>query len=212
MSYIQPLSTPYVMEEQNMLHLPAGLKIATIAAFVWLILANGLAHNAQAEIMDATASSVPVYHRTYAGFEFMPSHSDLTFAPYGDGIYATTIPAGGQYFKKALDLPDGSEIKRIDLYVIDVSETYNMTAQLVAFAPASGGQDVIIALSTSALPASINIQTVSVTGNPIVILDNNGNQYYLRYQPVTPGNAHVLIGIHIEYTLTVRYLPSVVIQ
>jgi hypothetical protein len=160
----------------------------------------------------AVAAAAPVYHRNYAGFEFRPSHSALTFAPYSDGIYATAGAAGEQYFKKALDLPDGARIKRIDLYVIDNSSMYNMTVQLVGFTPASGAQDAISVFTTAGLPVGLDIQTVSLTGNPIVTIDNSENRYYFRYQPAISGDAHVLIGAHVEYTLPVINLPSVVIH
>jgi|GEM_PF-4774283 len=192
--------------------LPKSLLIVMMASIVSMILTTGVIPNAYCETGDSAESSAPVYHRTYAGFEFLPSHSTLTYAPYSDGIYATTIPVTGHYFKKALDLPNGAEIRRIDLYVIDNSSLYNMTAQLVKFTPASGSQDVIASLYTAALPVSLTIQSVSITSNPLVTTDNSAGQYYLRYQPVTSGDEHVLMGVHIEYTLTTRYLPSVVIQ
>jgi|WetSurMetagenome_2_1015567.scaffolds.fasta_scaffold00036_51 hypothetical protein len=170
------------------------------------------------EAIDSTkaeyvVAAAPVYHRTYTAFEFQSTNSALTYSAFGAALYATGIPGGGFGFKKALDLPDGAQIKRIDVYVIDNSATDDITVYLYKNTPGSGsGQTSLTQLSTYGFPTSPDVQTVSVTGNPIVTVDNSVSQYYLRYAPVITGQNHMLVGAHVEYTLPAIYLPSVVIK
>jgi hypothetical protein len=158
------------------------------------------------------AAAGPVYSINYGGFEFQTTDSTLTFTAFGSGLYATSLPSSLS-FKRGIDLPNGAQITRIDLYAIDNSSTNNITVQLYYFAPSVGiNQTQITSLSTTGLPNSSSVQTVSLTGSPIVTIDNTANRYYFRYQPSIIGIDHVLVGMHVEYTLPVTYLPTVVIQ
>lgn len=157
----------------------------------------------------AVASSGPVYYRTYGSYEFRSAHSDLTYAPSGGGLYALAIPPGGQSFKAPVDLPNGAQVNRIRFYVIDNSAS-DMTLALYQVEPAvSTGQSEIAWVSTSGLASSTAVRTVTITGTPIVTIDNLRYAYALRYAPVIAGMAHMLVGAQIEFSLPTNYLPVI---
>ena len=157
----------------------------------------------------AVASSGPVYYRTYGAYEFHPVHSDLTYAPSGAGLYALSIPGGAVSFKAPVDLPNGAQVNSISFYVIDNSAS-NMTLQLYRVEPAASmGQSQIASVSTSGLAISTTVRTVTITGTPIVTIDNLRYVYMLRYQPVISGTNHMLVGAQIEFSLPTNYLPVI---
>jgi hypothetical protein len=158
---------------------------------------------------NQTAAS-PVYYRTYAGIEFQPSGSDLTYSPYGTGISANTIPAGGLSFKRALDLPNGAQVNRISMYAIDNNATNNMTMGVVRNDPSQGTtQSYLTSFSTNNLITASTVQTVTVSGLPIFTVDNSRFDYCLRYEPVIAGTNHTLVGAKVEFTLPTAYLPMI---
>jgi hypothetical protein len=161
------------------------------------------------QVENAITAS-PVYHKTYAGFEFLTTDSELTFASYGNGMNATSVPSSLS-FKKAIDLPNGAQITRIDLYVIDNDATYDITVNLTYCTPSSGVTQNHISTFTSS-GASTSVQTISVTGSPIVTIDNSTSRYYFRYQPAIAGQNHVIVGAYVQYTLPVSYFEKVMIQ
>ena len=135
----------------------------------YMTMIDGLVHyNSAAEYsapISAAPVVTPVYHRTYFGSEFRPGHSDLTYAPTGCAMYATALPSGGPSFKRALDLPDGAQITRIDSYVIDNDTTNFMTLALYQSTPSvSFGQTLLGSISISS--HSTNVQTLTITGTP----------------------------------------------
>jgi hypothetical protein len=163
--------------------------------------------------VDEADAAGPVYYKTYTAFEFQPSISTLTFAPAAAALYVVDLPAGGPSFKKALDLSNGAQITRIDVYVVDNSASYDMSVGLFYCEPSSeAGQYSVIELTSSGFPTSLLVQTISATGNPIITVDNTTRQYYLRYGPVITGSDHMLVGARVQYTLPVIYLPKAVIQ
>jgi hypothetical protein len=68
-------------------------------------------------------------YRSYLATDFQSTHSDLTFASYGPAIYALNIPSGGFSFKMQIDLPNGAQISRITIYVVDNNADKNMSFQ-----------------------------------------------------------------------------------
>ena len=149
---------------------------------------------------SACSATGATYTQTFAGWEFRPTHSDLTFAPVGAALHALALPAGGQSFKAPLHLPDGASVTAISMFVIDNDPVNNMTLQIAVNNPSvSFGQSFPASISTTNTVTSPNIQTVQLLGAPILTIDNSTNAYTFRYPPVITGSTHLLVGVRITY-------------
>ena len=163
----------------------------------------------QAINSPTTLSSV-TYYRSYAANEFHSTHSDLTYASYGPAIYALNIPAGGFSFKLPIDLPNGVEVTYITVYVVDNTADYNLNIQFYRVRLSNATQVELDSVSTASLPVSTAVQSVTMFGNPIAIIDTFNYAYAIRYAPVITGSAHQMVGVRIGYQApTVGFLPLV---
>lgn len=154
--------------------------------------------------------SGPVYYRTYTGSAFGGAPSVLSMAATGLGIYTTSSNSGGNSFKLPLDLPSGAMVTRVSLSVIDNDPTANLTVDISRFDPFLGNtpsQVFIASISTTNAVTSANKQVITATGTPIFTVDNSTYAYILRYQPVVSGNAHVVYGARVEYSMPTNFLP-----
>jgi hypothetical protein len=156
-------------------------------------------------------AAVAVYTRNYSGSEFRPNDSDLTFAATAAGLYATSVTAGGNSFRRPLDLPNGAQIVQITAYFIDQNPTSNMTLELVRHNPSAGTAQVYLDTLTST-GSSASVQTIVSTPSPVVTIDNALNAYALRYQPAITGTSHILVGAKVEFSVPTAYLPFVMRQ
>jgi hypothetical protein len=157
---------------------------------------------------DAPAAGGVLY-RSIASYEFQSTTSDLTYSSYGPAIYALAIPGGGFSFKAPLVLPYGAQVTRITLYVVDNSDSSNMSFQFYRVNLSNSTQIEVDSVSTVGLPSSSGVQTVSMFGSPIAIIDNSLYAYCLRYAPVITGNLHQLVGARVEYTVPSGFLPLI---
>jgi hypothetical protein len=158
---------------------------------------------------SAVLAAGATLYRVFTSFEFRPSHSTLTYATSGVGIYATNLP-GSYYFTAPVILPNGVQVTRITFYVVDNNSTENLTFEFYQVNPGTNSQDIIgTAISTSALPTSPNPQSVAMTGSPIATIDSQYG-YTLRYDPVITGSGHLLLGARVEYSYPAAdYLPYI---
>jgi hypothetical protein len=143
--------------------------------------------------------SAATNYRSYAANEFHSTHSNLTYASYGPAIYALAIPGGGFSFKLPLDLPNGAQVTRITVYLVDNDATHNMSIQFYRVTLSNATQYEISSVSTVNLPTSPNVQTVTMVGAPITIIDTTQYTYCIRYAPVIIGNLHQMVGVRVEY-------------
>jgi hypothetical protein len=148
---------------------------------------------------SACSATGATYAQTFGGLEFRPGHSGLEYAPVGASIYATAIPSGGQSLRLPVHLPDGAFVTGITFYVVDNDAGNDMTLQLYATSPESYNQTGIAGVTTAALPVSASVQAVTMTGSPIVTINNSIHSYLLRYGPVITGSNHLLVGVRITY-------------
>jgi hypothetical protein len=138
-------------------------------------------------------------HRTYSANEFLSTHSDLTYASYGPAIYALSIPGGGFSFKLPLDLPNGSQVTSITVFLVDNTPSYNMSIQFYRVTVSTAAQIELDSVSTVGLPTSSAVQSVTMTGSPIAIINTFNYAYTIRYAPVITGNLHQMVGVRIYY-------------
>jgi hypothetical protein len=157
----------------------------------------------------APAAADATLSRTYAANEFRPNHSDLTFAPSGPAMYATSLPIGDNSFRCPLDLPQGAQLKRITFYVVDNSATRDLLLLLYQVEPSALAQTEIASVTTNGLPTSPAVQSVVISGTPLATIDNARYAYALRYRPIIVGSAHLLVGATVEYSLPSGFLPFV---
>jgi len=158
---------------------------------------------------SALLAGATVY-RTYSANEFHSTHSDLTYASYGPAIYALAIPGGGFSFKLPIDLPNGVQVSRITIYLVDNSPDSNMSIQFYRINPTNATQIELDSVSTVGLPTSTAVQTVTMSGSPITIINTVNYAYALRYAPLITGNLHQMVGARIEYNFPpAAYLPFV---
>jgi hypothetical protein len=157
-------------------------------------------------VINPTATLAGVtYYRDLAANEF-----HLTFASYGPAIYALNIPSGGFSFKLPLALPNGSQVTSITVYVVDNTADNNMNIQFYRVKLSNATQIELASVSTVSLPPSSAVQTVSMTGNPITIIDTVNYAYAIRYAPVITGNLHQMVGVQIGYqNPVVSFMPLV---
>jgi hypothetical protein len=158
---------------------------------------------------DTPAAPGPTMYRTIPSFEFHPTTSNLTYSSYGSAIYALAIPGGGFSIKAEVDLPNGAQVTRITVYVVDNSSTDNMSIQFYRTQLSTSDQIELDSVSTAALPTSTAVQTVSMSGTPIAIIDNSQYAYCLRYGPVITGNAHMLVGARVDFNVPTGFLPLI---
>ena len=148
--------------------------------------------------------------KVYSGNEFISTNSDLTYSSSGPAIYALNIPAGGYSFKLPLNLPDGVQITRITVYVVDNDPDATIWVSLYRINPLNKNQSQIDYVSTTGLPTSSSVQSVVMSGTPIATIDNTQYAYCIRYAPLIVGNLHQLAGVKVEYNYPVTiYLPQV---
>ena len=164
----------------------------------------------QPAVPAAPAAGATLY-QVYGSYEFQPTDSNLTYAPYGAAMYAVTVPGGTPSFKCPLHLPNGAQVSRVSFYVVDNSAAANMTLQFYRSEPAANTSQYEIGFVTTAgLPTSTAVQTVTIYGAPILaMIDTLHYAYSLRYQPSIAGSLHMLVGARVEYTAPSAYLPLV---
>jgi hypothetical protein len=158
--------------------------------------------------LQAAATS---YTWTYAANEFHSTHSDLTYSSYGPAIYALNIPVGSFSFKLPVNLPDGSQVTSITIYVVDNSAASNMSIQFYRVNPTNSTQIELDSTTTVGLPTSSAVQPVTMTGTPITTIDKTHYSYAIRYAPLIVGNLHQMVAVQIEFIppLGYTYLPFV---
>jgi hypothetical protein len=158
----------------------------------------------------ALATGQPVYYRTYGALEFHPNGSDLQYSPTGAGMFALSLGTSGNSFKKQLELPNGAQVSGITAYVIDNDGTQNVRIEVTRNTPSlNASQTYLIALETSNTTTSTSVQAISVSGAPLLTVDNNQYVYALRYQPSLTGSNHILVAVRVEYSVPISFLPSI---
>jgi hypothetical protein len=163
----------------------------------------------QAEKAYAAAAG-PLYYHIYGAAEFHPNGSDITYSPSSAGLFALSLGSGGNSFKKQLDLPNGAQITRISAYVIDNDPVNNMTIEVTRNQPSLNmSQTYLIAFSTTNASTSLNVQTITTSGTPLLTIDNSKYAYFLRYQPSIIGSNHILVGVQVEFTVPAGFLPLI---
>jgi hypothetical protein len=191
-------------------------EIGAVASATAAAIVDGQSQSTLGTSLPDPASSSPLLagatvYRSYAANEFHSTHSDLTYASFGPAIYALNIPAGGFSFKLPVDLPNGVQVSRITVYLVDNSPGSNMTIQLYRVNLSNATQIELSSVSTSGLPTSSAVQTVSMSGSPLAVIDTVNYAYALRYAPTITGSLHQIVGAQIEYNfLPAAYLPIVI--
>jgi len=146
----------------------------------------------------AAPSGGATAYRTYWGNEFLSTHSNLTYASSGPAIYALALQ-GSFAFKLPVDLPNGSEVNSITIYLVDNSAGNNMTIRFYSIYPTTSTQYELTSASTAGLPTNPGVQTVTMSGAPITIIDTVNYAYALVYEPVITGSLHQMVGARIQY-------------
>jgi hypothetical protein len=159
----------------------------------------------QADPQPAPMGAAAHYYMSYAANEFHSTHSDLTYASFGAAIYALNIPGGGFSFKLPVSLPNGSQVLSITTYVVDNSAS-NMSIQLYRVTLATAAQGELASVTTAALTNSTAVQSVTMSGAPIAVIDTTNYAYSIRYAPVITGSAHEMVGVKIEFIPPPGYL------
>ena len=161
----------------------------------------------QGDPAGISAATAPgTFYRTFSGTRFQPTGSTMTFAPIGGAIYVTTIPAGGYSLSLDFDLPQGATITEVVFFVIDNDAT-NMSLGLRSYNPETNAFTTLESAASSG--ASATLQTIVVTVDPPVVVDNTTTSYRLRVAPGVATSAHLLRGARIGYTVPLTFMPLV---
>jgi len=148
---------------------------------------------------SACSATGATYSQAFSSAEFLSTNSELTYSALGQSLYATAVPSGGYSFRLPLHLPDGASVTAIKFFVIDNDSGNNMSLQLYVMTLENGVQSELASITTAALPTSTGVQSVQITGSPIVTIDYATRAYALRYAPVITGTNHRLVGVRITY-------------
>jgi hypothetical protein len=162
--------------------------------------------NSSNTINTSVATTAGTIYRTFSGTRFHPTSSSLTYTASGGAIYATALPSGGYSFSLDFDLPPGATITEVVFFVVDNDAT-NMSLSLRSYNPETNS--FIILESGLSSGASSALQTIVITVDPPVQVDNTTTSYRLRVAPGVASNSHLLRGAHVGYTIQAAYLPLI---
>ena len=161
----------------------------------------------QGDIAIPSVATTPgTFYRTFSGTRFQSTSSSLSYSPIGGAIYATALPPGGFSFSLDFDLPSGATITEIVFFVID-NDAAAMSLSLRSYNPETDA--FIILESASSSGASSALQTIAISVDPQIHVDNTTTSYRLRVAPGVASSAHLLRGARIGYTVPLAFLPII---
>ncbi len=145
------------------------------------------------------AVPVPDNNLTLVGTDFLPMSSQTNFDTEGMRVFC---PGNLSFcsFIAPIFLPQGSQIIEIVYYVVDNSSAKNLDLHLISFNPLAESLALLNDSSTASLPASIDPQSLTVSGNPLATIDNSTRSYAIVIQPTVASMEQQIVGVHIHYT------------
>jgi hypothetical protein len=164
--------------------------------------------SAPAQPSNPQAVSGPLYAKTYGGFEFRPTTSDMGYNSVGNAIYATTLVLN-KSFRLPINLPTGAQVITVTFFLVDDDPVNDMNLAVISYTADSTSATSITNTTTAGMPVSTSVQSLSFASSPIFTVDNASSGYALRYGPIITGTLHELVGARVYFTLPISFLPVV---
>lgn len=146
-------------------------------------------------------------YQSFSGMLFYPYDSTLAH-----GFSFTTLaeyiksPSTSGELVVPLSLPDGVDLKELTFFFRDNNQTYNPLMGICT-APVINNMITCDLVNTSSGNTGDTIST-TLTGSPILTIDNANNSYYLVAYLAVADQYHSLVSARIGYQRSV-YLPTV---
>jgi hypothetical protein len=116
------------------------------------------------------------------------------------------LPPGGFSFSLDFDLSAGATITEVVFYVVDNDAT-NISVSLRSYNPQTDAFTTLESGSSSG--ASTALQTIVLTVDPAIQVDNATTSYRLRVAPGVASSSHLLRGAQVGYSVPIAYLPLI---
>lgn len=153
------------------------------------------------------AATPGMSYQSFSGILFYPYESSVNhYVSFGYGTHVIVSPSWSGELVMPLALPDGVDVKELTFYFRDNNQSYDPQLA-ICIAPITTNA-VVCNTQTPATDNSGSIISFTMTGSPILTIDNANNSYFLAfYMPVAdPGFG--LVSARIGFQRSV-YLPTV---
>lgn len=146
-----------------------------------------------ADVAEATLVT-PGGTQSFAGIDFKPRNSDLT---YGYGTGGSIFRTGGSgFFSVRLDLPQGATISDVTLHLVDNDPVTQVTTYLTRYRPSTGEAiDLAAAFSTNAA----GVQHLPLVPDEPVVVDNTTYVYEVLVSPSANSEVNRVVGVQVGY-------------
>jgi hypothetical protein len=172
--------------------------------------------SAPAQPSSPQVISGPLYAKTYGGYEFRPSVSDLGYGSANNALYATTL-VSGKSFRLPINLPNGAQVITVTFFYLDndpVATVNGITMGVISYTAESAIATSITNTTTSSMTVSATVQSLSFAGNPLFTVDNASTGYRLSFSPTVSGTVQLpalqqIVGVRVNFALPTSFLPVV---
>jgi hypothetical protein len=161
--------------------------------------------SANAAVALAVPATTPgTHYKTFAGVEFQPRTSSLTYSNAGGGALAVVATASASsLFTLPMDLPHGATVTQVIWYVTDNNPGASASMYTSRFVPANDTLADVTTSFTSTPGASPAIQAIVAAPASPLVVDNAAATYLLQVSLGSTSNM-TLWGARVGYTPATR--------